>query len=106
MKQFPMGAPLYDEILQHMGMSKLKRAQFFSAHPWCCFCGGSAPATTEDHIPSRAIFDSSNWPEGYSFPACDACNGLTRFDEIIIAMLSRILLIGVGVPTPIGAPSY
>jgi len=73
-----------------MGMSKLRRAQFFSAHPWCCFCGGSAPATTEDHIPGRAIFDSRNWPEGYSFPACDTCNGLTRFDEIIITMLSRI----------------
>ena len=73
-----------------MGMSKLRRAQFFSAHPWCCFCGGSAPATTEDHIPGRAIFDSRNWPEGYSFPACGACNGLTRFDEVIITMLSRI----------------
>ncbi len=73
-----------------MGMSKLRRAQFFSAHPWCCFCGGRAPATTEDHIPGRAIFDSRNWPEGYNFPACDACNGLTRFAEIIIAMISRI----------------
>jgi hypothetical protein len=47
-------------------------------------------ATTEDHIPGRAIFDSRNWPEGYNFPACDACNGLSRFDELIIAMLSRI----------------
>jgi hypothetical protein len=73
-----------------MGARKLKRAQFFSEHPWCCFCGGNTAATTEDHIPGRAIFDSRQWPEGYNFPACDICNGQSRFDEIIIAMLSRI----------------
>jgi hypothetical protein len=73
-----------------MGASKIRRAKFFGAHPLCCFCGGVAKATTEDHVPGRSIFDERHWPEGYNFPACEACNGLSRFDELIIAMLSRI----------------
>ena len=41
-------------------------------------------------MPGRSIFDGRHWPEGYSFPACEACNRLTRYDEIIIAMLARM----------------
>jgi hypothetical protein len=73
-----------------MGTRKLKRAKFFAEHPWCCFCGGGTVAATEDHVPSRAIFDSRKWPEGYNFPACNACNAVTRRDELIIAMMARI----------------
>jgi len=73
-----------------MGARKVRREKFFADHPWCCFCGGQTLATTEDHVPARSIFDSRNWPEGYNFPACDRRNRLTRLDEVVIAMLSRI----------------
>lgn len=77
-----------------MGDRKRRRQAFFAAHPTCCFCGGDAAATTEDHVPARGIFDDRHWPDGYNFPACQACNGLTRDDEKIIAMLARILHYG------------
>ncbi|MBO4221922.1 hypothetical protein [Bradyrhizobium neotropicale] len=74
-----------------MGDKKRRKQAFLAAHPICCFCGGNTPATTEDHVPARGIFDGRQWPEGYSFPACEPCNGLTRHDEKIVAMLARLL---------------
>jgi hypothetical protein len=67
-----------------------RRLEFFSKHPRCCFCGGIAPATEEDHFPSRALFLKRAWPEGYAFPACAKCNHVTKRDELIVALLSRI----------------
>jgi hypothetical protein len=69
--------------------SKRKRA-FLSQHPICCFCGGNAPSTEEDHVPSRALFGGRQWPEGYSFPACSRCNRTTREDELVVALLARL----------------
>lgn len=66
------------------------RDAFFARHPRCCFCGGSTKATTIDHIPARAIWEERLWPEGYEFPACGKCNAITRIDELIINMLSRV----------------
>ncbi|MCA1457697.1 hypothetical protein I6F35_31675 [Bradyrhizobium sp. BRP22] len=74
-----------------MGDKKRRKQAFLAPHPVCCFCGGSTPASTEDHVPARGIFDARQWPEGYSFPACEPCNGLTRHDEKIVAMLARLL---------------
>ena len=73
-----------------MGQRQLRRQRFFAEHPLCCFCGGSAPATTEDHVPARSLFDKRDWPEDYAFPACLPCNGITADDEKIVAMLSRL----------------
>ena len=73
-----------------MGNQKQRRAAFFKQHPNCCFCGGAQLATEEDHVPARALFDERKWPEGYNFPACEACNRKTRQDEKVAAFLSRI----------------
>lgn len=73
-----------------MGAKAAGKRRFLSAHPLCCFCGGSAPATTEDHVPPRAMFRRRQWPEGYVFPACQSCNSATRFTEQVMAMVSRV----------------
>ena len=73
-----------------MGSRADRHKQSFAAHPWCCFRGGNVRATEEDHLPSRILFDDRRWPEGYVFPACEACNGASRHDEQVVAMLSRI----------------
>jgi hypothetical protein len=72
-----------------MGQRKQKKAAFLAQHPYCCFCGGRNPATTEDHVPGRSIFNERRWPEGYVFPACPQCNAATRFDEQVINLISR-----------------
>jgi hypothetical protein len=73
-----------------MGDSKRRRSRFFVEHPYCCFCGGSERATTEDHQPARSLFDSRRWPEGYVFPACERCNAGSRRDEAILAFVTRL----------------
>lgn len=73
-----------------MAAHKQKRLAFLAKHPKCCFCGGEKPSQEVDHIPSRAIFENRQWPEGYEFPACISCNRATRYDEQIVAMLSRL----------------
>ena len=70
-------------------VKKKKSRSFLLDHPMCCFCGGSEPATTEDHIPARAFFYGRRWPEGYSFPACEACNRDSKVSEAIAAVISR-----------------
>jgi hypothetical protein len=72
-----------------MGAGKKRKERFLEKHPTCCFCGGVAPATTEDHQPSRQLFFGRQWPEGYAFPACHPCNAATRLDEPIFALIAR-----------------
>ena len=69
-----------------MGSAK----DFLLAHPVCAFCGGIRPSTTIERCPPRAMFQNRQWPEGFEFPACDKCNGGTRDDDLLIAMLARI----------------
>ena len=73
-----------------MGNASRRSALFMAKHPMCCYCGGNTPTATEDHWPSRAIFDERQWPEGYVFPACVQCNAATADDETLFAMLCRI----------------
>jgi hypothetical protein len=73
-----------------MGQRKAKKAAFLAANPYCCFCGGETASAEPDHVPSRVLFKSRHWPEGYEFPACVSCNRSTRHDEQVVAMLSRI----------------
>ena len=69
---------------------KVRRTQLFLAkHPLCCFCGGTEPAVTEDHVPARSFFAKRRWPEGYAFPACEKCNAATRLDEQVCNFLVR-----------------
>jgi hypothetical protein len=67
-----------------------RRSHFLSEHPLCCFCGGQTPSAEPDHIPSRVFFDDRQWPEGYIFPACVQCNRISRHDEQVVALLSRL----------------
>lgn len=55
--------------------------------PYCCFCGGTSPATTEDHQPGRLFFKGREWPEGFVFPACEPCNSASRLSEKVMALL-------------------
>lgn len=73
-----------------MGAKARHKKDFLAQHPLCCFCGGKTPSAELDQVPSRVFFDSRHWPEGFEFPACAMCNRVTRHDEQIVAMLSRI----------------
>lgn len=71
---------------------RLRRERFFAAHPNCCFCGGTVPATEIDHIPARHLFRARQWPEGYEFPACSECNRASALDELVMGWIVRIQL--------------
>jgi len=73
-----------------MGAKAERKRLFLAAQPFCCFCGGMTPSATEDHVPPRGVFHRRIWPEGYAFPACDACNSVTRYREQVIALLARL----------------
>jgi hypothetical protein len=73
-----------------MGASTRHRKQFLSRNPVCAFCGGSSHATTVEHCPPRALFQNRQWPEGFEFPACQACNQGSDDDDLVVAMLARM----------------
>lgn len=73
-----------------MNQKKLRRMRFLAQYPICCFCGGARATEEIDHVPSRAIFNGRQWPEGFEFPACARCNHATQDDELVVAMLSRL----------------
>lgn len=70
-------------------LARLNREAFFREHPTCVFCGGSAPATTKEHCPPRALFEHKEWPNGFEFPACASCNNGTSGDDVVVALLGR-----------------
>lgn len=47
------------------------------------------PATTQDHLPPRSVFNEKKWPDGYVFPACEPCNQGSSRDDALIAFMSR-----------------
>jgi len=73
-----------------MGMSRKHKDAFKLEHPACIFCGGLNPMTSIEHCPPRAMFQHRQWPEGFEFPACDACNLGSADDDLIVALLARI----------------
>jgi hypothetical protein len=80
---------LFCGLRRFMGEKARRKRQFLAENPFCCFCGGGNPATTEDHVPHRALFTGRRWPEGYVFPACENCNSNTRLAEQVVNFLSR-----------------
>lgn len=64
--------------------------RMIAAQPFCIYCGGTTPASTIEHMPSRIIFDGKQRPKGLEFSACEPCNSSTRRAETVIAMLSRV----------------
>lgn len=73
-----------------MGQSKTKVQRFIADNPTCIFCGGTSPATTQDHVPARSLFIDRKWPEGYVFPACLSCNNSTSDAECLASLLIAI----------------
>lgn len=72
-----------------MGQRNLRLQRFLKEHPLCCFCGGTTPAATQDHLPPRSVFVGRQWPEGYVFPGCEACNAGSAERDSIFAMVTR-----------------
>lgn len=69
-----------------MAQAKQKRSryqQLLEDHPLCCLCGGVTKSSTVDHIPPQACFPRGFFPEGFEFPACEACNGSTKKEDQI-----------------------
>ncbi|RST54060.1 hypothetical protein [Variovorax sp. DXTD-1] len=73
-----------------MGQANGRRAKFFAEHPMCIFCGGAAPAETEEHCPPRSLFKDRAWPEGFVFPACVACNAGSSDADLVAAFLAQL----------------
>lgn len=76
-----------------MGQAKQRasrKKQFFQEHPFCCFCGGTAPTTSIDHVPPRACFPEGHVPEGFEFPACEGCNQGTRTSDQVFGFYAQL----------------
>lgn len=73
-----------------MGAARRHRRDFLFQNPKCAFCGGGVVATTIEHCPPRALFQHRQWPEGFEFPACAACNNDTADDDLLVALLARM----------------
>lgn len=73
-----------------MGAATKHKKAFLLKHPYCAFCGGSAPATTVEHCPPRSLFQDRQWPEGFEFPCCADCNHGTSDEDLLVAMLGRL----------------
>jgi hypothetical protein len=71
-----------------------RRQAFLNQHPICCYCGGTTPAITVDHVPSIQMFALRKRPKGLEVPACESCNRATRQHEQVAAMLGRIYPVG------------
>lgn len=67
-----------------------RRAEILAAHPNCCFCEGSRPATTIDHVPARICFLGKEGPEDFEFSACSDCNNLSGISEVVTALYIRM----------------
>lgn len=76
--------------IERMGMSRIRKQQFFAKHPNCIFCGGADPATTIEHCPPRSMFNDRIAPEGYEFASCTKCNCGTSDQDLIVAWMARI----------------
>lgn len=73
-----------------MGSKTRRLNQFLAKHPTCCYCGGTAKATTEDHWPPRTVFIERAWPQGYVFPACTSCQRRTSNIEGMFGLICRL----------------
>lgn len=73
-----------------MGEAKRKKLKLENGNFQCIFCGGLKPATTIDHVPPKIIFSNRAWPEGFEFPACEACNNGTSDNDVVVGLMARM----------------
>jgi hypothetical protein len=76
--------------MDQANLKKRRKQDFLKRHPICCHCGGLAPATTIDHVPSIQMFSLRHRPRGLEVPACDTCNRATKQHEQVAAWFGRI----------------
>lgn len=70
-----------------MGGKSKRLARLAAAHPVCYFCA-TRSTESEDHVPSRECFRQRVGPEGFSFPACKACNnGAGQLEQVVALYL-------------------
>jgi hypothetical protein len=79
--------PVYYLRMANRKSSKWKaqqsRQNLLAESPLCIFCGGSQPATTQEHCPPRHFFENRRFPQGFVFASCKTCNrGTSDFDQI------------------------
>ena len=74
-----------------MSQRASRKARFLREHPLCCFCGGTRPATTLDHVPPKACFQLGFCPEEFEFPSCSLCNNGTSKHDTIFGLYSMLL---------------
>lgn len=73
-----------------MGEKSAKKSAILSLSPVCYVCGTEIPVTV-DHFPPRVCFIGRHAPEGFEFPACEACNQMTRFVEQAVGCYVHLL---------------
>jgi hypothetical protein len=72
--------------------AKLNRSatqKLIAQYPSCCFCGGTRPSTTREHMPPKALFDNAHRPDKLVMPACQECNSGTRAADLVASIVSR-----------------
>jgi len=74
-----------------MSQRASRKARLLREHPLCCFCGGTRPATTLDHVPPKACFPLGSCPEEFEFPSCSLCNNGTSKHDTIFGLYSMLL---------------
>jgi hypothetical protein len=75
-----------------MGEAKLKKSatqRLVAQYPECCFCGGIRAANTREHMPPKALFDSSHRPDKLVMPACNDCNRGTSTADLVASVIRR-----------------
>lgn len=75
-------------VATRMGEARIRKTTMRGSGAQCIFCGGAAPATTEEHCPPRGLFKDRQWPKGYAFPACGPCNADSANDDRMVAMIA------------------
>ena len=77
-----------------MGEARKKMSgnqKFLEAHPWCCLCGGSVPATTIEHAPPKVFFINKVVPAAtHRMPACERCNNGSGAADQVAALVALI----------------
>lgn len=71
-----------------MSSRQNRRERFLREHPFCCYCGGGAPAVEVDHNPPRAWFSDGATPKGFRFPCCASCNDAKKDAESRSALVA------------------